>query len=103
MSAGSDSVTPGTLVAFTALQVRLFGPARDLLDAWIQVQGSSALFERVFNYLDLPHDIVDSPRAQVLLTEHVRGFLALHNVSFSYESPGSGIKSVSPRGWALED
>ena len=50
---GSDAITLGTLVAFTTLQTRLFFPIGSLLGVSVDVQSSLALFDRVFEYLDL--------------------------------------------------
>ena len=47
----------GTLVAFTTLQTRLFAPIGSLLSISVDVQSSLALFDRIFEYLDLPVDI----------------------------------------------
>jgi ATP-binding cassette subfamily B protein len=104
IAGGSTRVTPGTLVAFTALQIRMFGPVRDLLQTTMDMQSLSPLFERVFQYLDLPHDIVDSPRASTLNPLHVQGAVALRDVSFTYGSPGAGEGAAAERRkWTLED
>ncbi|MDX6567795.1 MAG: ATP-binding cassette, subfamily bacterial, partial [Gaiellales bacterium] len=60
---GNGSISIGTLVAFTALQTRLFFPVGSLLNVQADVQTSLALFDRVFEYLDLPIDIdeVENP------------------------------------------
>ena len=57
------AVTIGTVVAFTTLQVRLFRPIMSLLSVQIDVQTSLALFDRIFEYLDLPVDIAERPDA----------------------------------------
>ena len=51
---GGDAISIGTLVAFTTLQTRLFFPIGQLLNVGIDVQTSLALFDRIFEYLDLP-------------------------------------------------
>jgi ATP-binding cassette subfamily B protein len=100
MKSGSGELTAGTLVAFTAIQIRLFAPLRDLLDTYLQMQASAPLFERVFQYLDLPLEIVDSPHARPLPKEDVRGSVVLHDVWFRYpELPGL----VTPDGEARRD
>jgi len=66
--AGGSTVSIGTLVAFTTLQSSLFNPLNALLRTGVQVQSSLALFARIFEYLDLPVDIVESP-APVALPE----------------------------------
>ncbi|MGH4001706.1 MAG: ABC transporter ATP-binding protein, partial [Pseudonocardiaceae bacterium] len=92
-------LSAGTLVAFTTLQMRLFPPIYALLQATVQVQSSLALFERIFEYLDLPHDIIDAPDAIALPSQRVRGAISLRAVSFRYPAgTGSG-----PGHWALTD
>ena len=59
----AGSISLGTLVAFTTLQTRLFFPIGSLLGVSVDVQTSLALFDRVFEYLDLPVDI-DEGRAR---------------------------------------
>src|SRR5688572_11704411 len=59
----------GTIVAFTTLQVRLFFPVQSLLSVGVDIQTSMALFDRVFEYLDLPVDILPGTRE----LEDVRG------------------------------
>ena len=48
-----SAVSIGTVVAFTTLQTRLFWPISSLLNVAVDVQTSTALFDRVFEYLDL--------------------------------------------------
>ena len=57
--AGLDggAVSIGTVVAFTTLQTRIFWPIQSLLNVGVDIQSSAALFERVFEYLDMPVDI----------------------------------------------
>ena len=62
ISRGSDTITIGTLVAFTTLQTRLFFPIGSLLGVQLEVQSSLALFDRIFEYLDHPVDIVEGTR-----------------------------------------
>jgi ATP-binding cassette, subfamily B, bacterial len=56
------AVTIGTLVAFTTLQTRLFWPIQSLLGVGVDIQTSMALFERVFEYLDLEVDLREGSR-----------------------------------------
>ena len=58
------AISAGTIVAFTALQTRLFFPIGSMLQVSTEIQSSLALFERIFQYLDLPHEIVDRPGAR---------------------------------------
>ena len=63
LAGGSDAVSIPLLVAFTTLQTRLFFPVGSLLGVGLDVQTSLALFDRIFEYLDEPVDIVERPNA----------------------------------------
>jgi len=60
---GSHAVSIPLLVSFTTLQTRLFFPVGSLLGVGLDVQTSLALFDRIFEYLDQPVDIVERPDA----------------------------------------
>jgi ATP-binding cassette subfamily B protein len=83
----APTITAGTIVAFTTLQSRLFFPIGSMLQTSVEVQSSMALFERIFEYLDMPVDIVDAPDARPLPKESVRGSIRFRDVSFRYEAP----------------
>ncbi|MBI2764298.1 MAG: ABC transporter ATP-binding protein [Chloroflexi bacterium] len=72
----------GTVVTFAALLQRLFGPTTGLLNVNVTVLSSLALFERLFDYLDLEQEIADRPGAVDL--RGVRGDLRFDNVTFGY-------------------
>jgi ATP-binding cassette, subfamily B, bacterial len=88
----NNVISIGTVVAFTTLQTRLLFPMQQLLSVGVEVQTSLALFGRIFEYLDLPVDIAESPRARAL--QDVRGDVSLDEVWFRYD-PGSP--------WTLEE
>ena len=94
---GDHSISAGTLVAFTTLQTRLFFPIGQMLQVTVEVQSSLALFARVFEYLDMPHEIVDRPGARSLDLATVRGEVRLRDVWFRYGGEGAGTS----RAWAL--
>jgi ATP-binding cassette, subfamily B, bacterial len=54
-----NAVSIGTVVAFTTLQTRLLFPVNSLLGVNVEVQASMALFDRIFEYLDMDVDIVE--------------------------------------------
>src|ERR1700728_1975265 len=56
-------VSAGTIVAFTTLQTRLYFPIGQLLQVSVELRSSLALFDRVFEYMDVTPDIVDAPDA----------------------------------------
>jgi ATP-binding cassette, subfamily B, bacterial len=89
MAAGSETISIGTLVAFTTLQSRLFFPMGSLLGVQVDVQSSLALFDRIFEYLDQPVDIVEGTQT----LERPRGDVAFERVRFRY----------GDEDWTLED
>ena len=91
ISRGSDTITIGTLVAFTTLQTRLFFPIGSLLGVQLEVQSSLALFDRIFEYLDHQIDIVEGERR---LTRP-RGVVALDSVWFRYDDAAWTLQAVS--------
>src|SRR5205085_6471161 len=84
LASGSHAISIGTVVAFTTLQTRVLFPVQSLLSVSLEVQTSLALFARIFEYLDLPIDIVERPDARALAG--VRGDVRLQNVSFRYSA-----------------
>ena len=76
--------TIGDIVAFTTLQSRLFFPLGQLLNVQVEIQGALALFDRIFEYLEMDPEIVDAPDAVALDPAAVRGAVRLHDVSFRY-------------------
>ncbi|MFI5048462.1 MAG: ABC transporter ATP-binding protein [Gaiellales bacterium] len=88
MASGSPAVSLGTLVAFTTLQTRLLFPIGSLLGVQADVQTSMALFDRVFEYLDLPVEIEEREDPVVLDPREMRGEVEFRHVGFSYEPDG---------------
>jgi ATP-binding cassette subfamily B protein len=91
ISRGSDAITLGTLVAFTTLQTRLFFPVGSLLGVSVDVQSSLALFDRVFEYLDLDVDIQEGHRT----LSRPRGEVAFERVWFKYDEAAWTLEEVS--------
>ena len=93
ISGGRHSViTIGTIVAFTTLQTRLLFPIQSLLSTQADLESSLALFDRIFEYLDLPVDIVEAENPVRLVPEEVLGDVRLEGVWFRYGGE-----------WTLED
>ena len=76
--------TIGDIVAFTTLQSRLFFPLGQLLNVQVEIQGALALFDRIFEYLEMDPEIVDAPDAVTLDKAAVRGSLRFADVHFRY-------------------
>jgi ATP-binding cassette subfamily B protein len=100
---GGPAVSIGTLVAFVSLQQGLFRPTVSLLITGVQIQTSLALFQRIFEYLDLPFDI-EEPLRPVRLSE-VKGEIRFKDVTFRYDDKGAptldGLDITVPAGAAL--
>jgi ATP-binding cassette subfamily B protein len=94
IASGGTAISIGTLVAFTTLQTRLFFPIQSLLSVGVDVQSSLALFERVFEYLELPVEIKERDGAVKLDPGALRGDVAFTDVGFRYAEDGP---------WTLRD
>ncbi len=85
----------GSLVAFYAYIGRLFRPILRLAQYNVGIQSARAAIDRIFEFLDIEPEIVDSPGSINL--EKVEGEIVFDEVGFSY-SPGEPIlKDVSFR------
>ena len=84
---GTQDLSIGDIVAFTTLQTRLFFPLGQMLNVQVEIQGAFALFDRIFEYLDLPVEITDRPGAVTLLPADVAGRVRFDHVSFAYDQP----------------
>ncbi|MFF7714220.1 ABC transporter transmembrane domain-containing protein [Streptomyces sp. NPDC007988] len=103
LQSGGSTISIGTLVAFVSLQQGLFRPAVSLLSTGVQIQTSLALFQRIFEYLDLRVDITE-PEDPVRLAE-VSGEVRFEKVGFSYDARSGptldGIGITVPAGGSL--
>jgi ATP-binding cassette subfamily B protein len=104
LDAGGPAVSTGTLVAFVSLQQGLLRPTVQLLSTGVEVQSSLALFQRIFEYLDLPVDI--SERADPVRLKRARGDVRFEDVRFSYDPLSKaptldGINLTVPAGGSL--
>ncbi|SJN08345.1 Alpha-glucoside transport ATP-binding protein AglK [Leucobacter sp. 7(1)] len=78
-------ITAGTIVAFTTVQSRLLFPLMALMRIALDLQTSSALFARIFEYLDLKPEIQDVPNARQPSDEPGRaGRIEFDEVTFRY-------------------
>ncbi len=104
-----DALTLGTLVAFIAYMQRFFWPIRELAERYTMLQGAMASSERIFDILDQPEEVVDSPDAAPL--DEVRGAIRFDHVWFAYQgehwvlrgldfsiAPGERVAIVGPTG-----
>jgi ATP-binding cassette subfamily B protein len=89
-------ISVGTAVAFGTLSTRLLFPIQQLLGVGADVEASMALFDRIFEYLDLPVDIVEAEHPVELRTDELLGEVRFEDVSFRYSANGD-------ERWTLRD
>ena len=94
-------LTIGTLIAFSTYLAQLYGPLRSLSNVVVVVAQSLVSFERVFEVLDLPVDIRESPQAHRL--ERAEGRLEFKDVSFRYERDEQLLLTEARRAARVED
>ena len=106
---GDTDLTIGDITVMVALLGRMYGPVNSLLNIQVDMIRSMALFDRIFEYFDLPVEIDNDPQA--LRPESFAGELAFEEVSFHYDpdqpilnnvsfelKPGSSVAIVGPSG-----
>lgn len=91
----SNGLTLGTVVAFVTLLPRLYNPVSALANVHVDAMTSLALFERIFGYLDMKPEVVDSPNAVVV--DRVQGSVEFRDVSFYYRRGQKVLERVSFR------
>lgn len=93
----AGTFTVGTIVAFGSYLGQLYGTLQGLAGAPVEFSTSMVSFERVFEVIDLPQDIVEKENATLL--RDVRGELEFDNVSFDYHiDPSKLLKDVKRYG-----
>ncbi len=87
-------VTIGTIVAFVAYFGRLYTPASALAGVQVQIVSALAVFERIFDYLDMP---VEGGRenANAIELPRVRGEIEFKAVTFAYDPSRPALRDVS--------
>ena len=85
-----DLITVGTVVAFTTAQSRLLFPMMNLLTVALDLQTSSALFARIFEYFDLRPSITN-PSSPKHIDREKLGSLSFEDVTFAYPDSEKGV------------
>ncbi|HEY0615490.1 MAG TPA: ABC transporter ATP-binding protein [Candidatus Elarobacter sp.] len=97
----NSGLTVGTIVAFVAYLGRLYGPASALAGVQVQVVSALAVFERIFEYLDMaPEGLATSgavPDSGRTVLQAVRGEIAFDDVHFAYTPERIALDGVSYR------
>ena len=81
------------VIAFALLAQRVFGPFASIARINTTMLSSLALFERIFEYLDLHVEVEEAPDAHELVVP--RGSLAFEDVSFGYVTDRNALEGVS--------
>jgi ATP-binding cassette subfamily B protein len=92
------SISIGTVVAFTTLQTRLLFPIQSLLSVQADMESSLALFDRIFEYLDLPVDIVEAAHPVELRPDELLGEVRFEGLWFHYSGDADGDED-----WTLRE
>lgn len=85
---GDKSLSVGKVVGFTGLQARMLFPLTGIMGLQVEIMGSMAPFQRIFEYLDMPIDIAEAPDAKPLPRSQVKGHISMKDVGFQYERGG---------------
>jgi len=83
----------GTIVAFVAFLSRLYGPASALAGVQVQIVSALAVFERIFEYLDMEPEGSEKPGALALGA--VRGQVAFEDVHFNYTPERTALDGIT--------
>ena len=84
----------GVVVAFVYyIQGRLYGPAAALVGVQVQVVSALAVFERIFEYLDMKTEVYQ-PESAATLAE-IKGDLRFDDVSFGYTDERTVLNDIS--------
>jgi ATP-binding cassette, subfamily B, bacterial len=89
----NGGVTVGTIVAFVGYLGRLYTPASALAGVQVQIVSALAVFERIFNYLDMKPEGDEKPNAIVL--SGVAGDVRFDDVHFNYSPDRTALDGVT--------
>jgi ATP-binding cassette subfamily B protein len=96
-----NALSLGTVVAFAALLTNLYRPMHQLATVYVDIQASLAVFERIFEYLDLVPEVEDRPSATVIGS--ALGHIAFDRVGFSYPAEPAANGRTDDVPFALDD
>ena len=90
----TSSLKVGVIVAFVSfIQGRLYGPAAALAGIQVQIVSALAVFERIFDYLDMTPEEYDPPGSIAL--PHVNGDIRFDHVRFAYDGSRNVLDDIS--------
>ena len=85
----------GTIVAFVSYLARLYGPAAALVGVQVQIVSAFAVFERIFDYLDMKVEAPQRPLALDL--KDCEGDVEFDHVRFRYREERWALDDISLR------
>ncbi|MER3406778.1 MAG: ABC transporter, partial [Chloroflexota bacterium] len=78
-----QELSVGTVVAFVAYLSNLYRPVTQLANIYVDIQGALALFDRIFEYLDMCPEIEE--RLNAIELPPIQGRITFEHVSFAYQ------------------
>ena len=87
------AMTIGAVFAFSAYLGQLFSPAAKLLNVHVDVSAAAAVFQRLFEVLDLEANLVEPKNAPPM--PRIEGRIELERVSFVYDDGTLALDNVS--------
>jgi ATP-binding cassette, subfamily B, bacterial len=94
------NLTVGQLIAFAALLTLLYRPLMQLATVYVDIQASVAVFDRIFEYLDMQPSVSDKQQPKEFA--RVKGRIEFRNVSFTYPTPPAVSDTPAPTGTTEE-
>ncbi len=88
----SGTISIGTLAAMGLFVARIYMPLTSLTNARVDIMTAFVSFDRVFEVLDTPNDIVDRPGAFDLVSP--RGDVQIDRVTFTYPTTSGALASL---------
>ena len=90
---GWGHVTLGMVLAFLPLLGRFFDPVNQLVGFYDTIQRGLAASQRVFDFLDLPPEVKETPDAKAIRFE--RGEVRFEHVTFGYHPDRPALRDIS--------
>ncbi len=90
---GWGNVTLGMVIAFLPLLGRFFDPVNQLVGFYDTIQRGLAASQRVFDFLDLPPEVKETPNAKAV--HFKRGEVRFEHVTFGYHPDRPALRDIS--------
>ena len=87
------NLSVGDITVLVVLLGKMYSPVNSLMSIQVDWIRSMALFTRIFDYFDMPVEIVSAPDA--IRPDHAAGNIAFEKVSFAYEASRTILKDIS--------